>query len=67
MANWIRTLHTQVIELDGGKNLVLRIQDNGMVDVTVELSETECYGVEVSWNLFAVSMSQFMYELKEQS
>lgn len=61
----IRTLHTQIIELDGGKNLCLRILDNGMVDVTVELSESECYGLDVPWGLFLHSMSNFLYELKD--
>jgi len=62
-----RTLHTHVIELGADKNLVLRILDNGMVDVVVELSETECYGVEISWSLFQLSMSMFINELKDNS
>lgn len=62
----IKVLHTQVIELPEGKNLVLRIQDNGTVDVTVELSETECYGVEVPNGLFILSMADFLYQLKEE-
>ena len=63
---WIKTLHTQVIELDGGKSLVLRLQDNGMVDVTVELSETECYGVEVPVSLFVNSMAAFLRVVEKE-
>lgn len=63
----VTSLHTHLIELVGGKSLTLRILDNGMVDVTVELSETECYGVEVSKRLFLHSMAQFLSVLDEES
>lgn len=64
--NIARILHTHVIELGEEKNLVLRILDNGMVDVTIELSENECYGLQIRWGLFLTSMSDFLYHLKER-
>ena len=62
---WKTCLYTHVIELDGGQSLCLRIFDNGVVDVIVELSENECYGVEVSKSLFLHSMVQFLDKLAE--
>ena len=57
---WVRVFHTHVIELDAGKSLVLRLQSNGTIDVTVELSETECYGVEIPESLFRSSVLSFL-------